>query len=277
MHEETKKWLNEIIQSNRLAIKNPGAKRFMKINPDYIADLTNENQENIDIAIIELREQINQLKPFILRIKGNVIDITEETPTCASYLLLCSILNEWESLLLLAQQWKYSSVSTILRKINEAIDICDLFAFDTKNWIVKNIQSWFSWGTIQNQLTREAHDKATPIEAWIDVATLCSHIYQMESHWAHNGYASILENISPFAEDFDFNWPTGLHRTVSALKSAKYCMTNLIQCLRFVYLIILRDFVWELELEKILKIYNPSIWKNEIPKELRDTFGRKEK
>lgn len=275
MHEQTKNDISLLIQDNQSAIKNPYTKIHAQLNPEIHKNMMNDYLSEIKLLTWELQARITELIPFVGQIKWSTSDITEETHICAIYLLLCSVISEWESVCLLAKEWKYTSIMAILRKISEALDQCQLFILNSQDWEDKHLKDWFLGKIISNGVARKRISEATPKEAWVDVDSLLSHLYQMESNTTHNGYVSMLEGISPFTEDFDFDWSTRYYRTIWALGFAKGNITDFIQVLRLVFFLLLRDTESEARLEAILKIHDPSIWKNEIPQKIKDTFKPK--
>ncbi len=273
MHEETKNVLSAVIENNLRAIKNPGAKFALLQDPSLPTRLMQENQEQIDFYVNRARNVLTSLSPYLYKIKININDITEQTHIVAIYLLLSSTFYEWDSFLNLASSWKYSSAYTILRKINEAIDQVELFIHDYRDSENKNLQDWFSGKIIGNELSRKRIDAEIEEISEIDTKWLLSHLYQVESNPSHNGYASILELVSPFTEDFDHTWPTWLHRTLSLIKWP-YAINSLIQVLRLYYLIVIPDQKIELELESILKIWDPELGSKKSSESVKAKFPK---
>lgn len=104
MSQARRNAITELIQENRTAIKNCERKKELLINPLIEDNLKNDFIEEIDFLIASLNHQLIILTPYIRDMRSKILDITEETTLCAVYLLLCSVIKLFDSILILAKQ-----------------------------------------------------------------------------------------------------------------------------------------------------------------------------
>lgn len=263
-----------LIADNCSKIKNPYTKLESLNNPNWSRDLKHEYFGQITSLLKSLEDQYVDLVPFVKDMRWKISDITEHTAVCAVYLLLCSVLRIWDSIFLLAKSGHYSSVMSLLRMMDEALTQCNLFAFDFQEWKHVNLDTWFSGEIITNKIWRE---KMWALhEDWgVDVYSMTTYIYGMESQIAHSGYVGMIENISPFNEDFDFDGPTGYYRTVWALWSGLNHMTEFNIALKWAYLLILKDHAGYDKIDLILSKYNPTINQETVSQDIKEMFPKK--
>ncbi len=260
MQEKVKNDISFIINDNINAIKNPYTKIELLQNPNILEELEIKYKKEIADLIAELEKQYKDIIPFVESLRNYVKDITEQTFFSAVYLLANSILSIFTSINVLSVKWEYASIMTLLRKLDEATTLCNLFIFDCKENNSENLNKWFSWKIIEHKIWREKMDK---LPEWVNVdfKALQSYVYQMISQAAHNWYSSLLENISPFTENYD-NKSTWYYRTISALKMTLWWITEFIISLKWIYLFIIKDVKIYNKLDLVLKIHNPDFWKN---------------
>ena len=273
MHEKVKNDISHIINDNIRAIKNPYTKLELLQNPNILKELEQDYKNEIESLMLELEKQYNDIIPFIKDLKKYVKDITEQTFFSAIYLLSNSILSIFSSIKILANKWEYISIMTLLRKLDEAATLCNLFSIECNENNPNNLNKWFSWKIINHKIWREKTDK---LPEWINVdfEALQSYLYQMTSQAAHNWYSSLLESISPFTEEYD-NKLTWYYRTISALKMTLWWITEFIIALKWIYLFIIKDSVTYDKLDLLLNKFNPDFWKNTNFSSIEKDFPKK--
>jgi hypothetical protein len=121
-------------------------------------------------------------------------------------------------------------------------------------------------------VTNEFYDEHSP-NSNIDFKKVEAHVYQMESHHAHNSYASILECINPCTEDYDFEGFTGFYRTKFALEYSRGTMTATNIALGTVYSFLLKDLDSSKKINKILIKYDPNI-NQSVSDEIFEQFSK---
>lgn len=272
MQELTRDRINVVIQSNKSAIKNPNAKIALGRNHSLLSDRQEVNKDQIKKTLLVRRDQHSELLPFVKKIKLHIGDITESTHVCAIYILLCHIFENWNSLFILAEQGKNSAVANLLRMIKEGVAMVELFTMEFAKGESTNLDKWFSGEIIGQEICRkmagEFAKEYSPCQE-VNVKELDAHIYQMESQASHNSYLSVLELVSPFTEDFDFDGYTGFVRTCAWIKYGSLASTNI--ALKLVYQLLTRDKKDLERLDKILIKYNPEM-NGEIDKESLKDF-----
>mgnify|MGYP001588103487 CR=1 FL=1 len=68
---------------------------------------------------------------------------------------------------------------------------------------------------------------------------------------------AVLESVSPFTEDFDFDGYTGFYRIISWLRAGSLTTTNI--TLKLVYSSVINNKEYVAKLNEILIRYNPTI------------------
>lgn len=266
MQEQTRKIVKLVMDSNKQAIKNREPKIALKKNPNLLIVNQKKYKNEIDQILIKLRDQYTELLPFVKGIKKHIKDITETSHVCAVYLSLCFAFQNWNSLFLLAEYGKNSAALALIRMIRESLTLAELFALESSKNEREYLDKWCSGEIIPNRIGREMvskfFDELSPIPNLIPlhyVKNLMTKLYQMESQVLHSSYASILECISPFTEDFDFEGYTGFYRTKIFLKHAEGMMTATSSTLKLVYLLLLKDAGSFDKVNEILMKYNPNM------------------
>ncbi|OGY84537.1 MAG: hypothetical protein A3F54_05525 [Candidatus Kerfeldbacteria bacterium RIFCSPHIGHO2_12_FULL_48_17] len=260
MQEKTRKKVEWLIENHKQAIKNNGAKIALARNPNLPRMMQEREKFEIQYLLNRLRDQRTELLPFVKGIKKHVKGITENTHVCAVYILLSRIFQNWDALFLLAEHGKNSPSQNLMRMIKEGCMLVKLFTVDSDSGERKNLDKWFSGDIVSHGIgrdtTSEYFDEHSPYPE-IDTKKLESHIYQMESQASHNAYASILESVSPFTEDFDFDGHADFHHTKAVI--AEGSMTDTAITLKAVYSILLKDIDGFEKISEILIKYNPDI------------------
>lgn len=273
MQEKVKNDISFRIDDNIKVIKNPYTKLELLNNSNLLKEYELDYKKQIEILIIELEKQYNDIVPFVKNLEKYIKDITEQTFFSAVYLLSSSILSIFSSINILAKNWEYNSIMTLLRKLDEATTLCNLFSFECNENDSNNLNKWFSWKIIDHKIWRE---KTDTLPEWIniDFKSLQSYLYQMTSQSAHNWYSSLLENISTFTENYD-NWLTWYYHTISALKMTLWWITEFIITLKWIYLFVIKDVENYDKLDLILEKYNPNFWKNNDFSNIEKDFPKK--
>ena len=260
MQERSRVMVEDVIKSNRDGIKAKGAKVELENNPSMLTTDKAQDEESIRKLLIKLRAQYNELFPYVKKLKNYIADITEETHICAIYLLLCQVFNIWESFFILSEAGKSSSIGGLIRMIKEGDMQVQLFVTEASENSRVNLNKWFKGEIITHGEGRDKVskfiEKGTPVSG-DNLKDLSAHIYQMESQASHNAYTSILELVSPFTEDYDFEGYCGYYRTVIWLKYAFGSLEFTNITLKMVYLNIVKDQGAYKEINKILVKYNP--------------------
>lgn len=261
MQEQSRKKIEDAIKSNRQAIKRKEPKIALARDPNLLRIKHERDRILIELLLSRLRKQLSDLLPFVYKIKPHINDITETTHICAIYLLLCRVFDDWDSLFVLAKNGRSSAAGSIIRMIKEGNMLVNLFAIEFSNKDHANLDKWFSGEIVQHGIGREKMEKyfnkySPPT---LDVKKLATHIYQIESQVSHNAYATILELVSPFTEDYDFDGYTGYHRTISWLRYAVGSLETTNIALKMVYSIVINDDGAFKKINEILIKYNPKI------------------
>lgn len=257
MNKHAKETVEFVIKDNKRAIKSPLPKIALKQNPNLLTDEQKKNEDEIAKRLDYLQKYYDDLLPFIKEIKQHIKNITEETPICAAYLLLSSTARYWESIFLLVKNGDLAFQNT-LRTIKESLALTDLFALEFRKEERKYLDKWFSGEIISHGSARQAHSDffmEDPKNSSFDLKSLAAHIYQIESQSSHNSYATMLECVSPFTEDFDFEKYTRYARTKYAMDYLKGSMDATNITLKSTYLFLIQDEEKYEKLDEILIKY----------------------
>lgn len=262
MQAVTRQKIQNAIEINKRAIKSRNAKLALAMDLNLRSKKLLQDKSKITQHLSILGAYCDELLPFAKKIKKNVNNITEATHVCVIYLLFCSIFDNLNSFFILSQNGKHLAAGTILRQVKEGISMVELFSIEAYLGKRNKLTKWLEGGILgQNECREmmEIYENIYSSNDSIDSKKLSAHIYQMESQSAHNSYESILESISPFTEDFDFEEHTRFHRTVSWLNYAKGSLNALTIALKRVYLLILNQQEEFKKLDCILMKYSPEI------------------
>ena len=248
MQKQTRKTVKLVIDGIKKSIKNRKPKIALEKDPNLLIVNQKKDKNEIDQKLSKLRDQYTELLPFVKGIKEHIKDITEETHVYAVYLLLCFAFQNWNSLFLLAEYGKNSAALALIRLIEESLKLAELFTIEFCKNERKYLNKWCSGEIISHSICREVinkfFDELLPIPnlpPYIYIKKQETYLYQMESQVIHSSYAPILECISPFTEDFDFEGYTGFYRTKIFLKYAEGKMTTTSNTLKLVYILLLKD------------------------------------
>lgn len=267
-----------LIKDNLHKIKSHRPKLARMANPNLLNDQKQQDAEAIGKLLEELTQYCEELQPFISQLKNNISDIAEQSHLCAIYLLMCFNLQTWQSIYMLSREGFYSQTMSLIRIIKESSMICSLFSLEKMQNKEQYLKKWFSGEIISHSNGRKAEEeffeKNSPCPE-IDLKRLQSYIYQMESQPAHCSYASMLENISPFSEDFDLEMYTGFRRVIPALNYAKGSMEDMNITLKSIYLIMLKDSSRYNELDTILIKHNPRYKNATVSEDVLKMFKKK--
>jgi hypothetical protein len=259
MQKSSKKMIEDAIASNKAAIKHGGPKIDLKLNPEMLIADKEFFKKQINSLLLILREHYNELLPYVKKIKSNINDITENTHVCAVYLLLCNIFDNWDSFFLLAEKGKSIASGSLIRLIKEGVMQVEYFSIEALNGDRIALDKWFSGNIIEHGKGREAMSKLfekflpTPGNNYKD---LSASVYQVESQVSHNAYGTILEMVSPFSEDYDFDGYNGHYRAIHWLRYAIGSLEATNMALRSVYLIIIKDLDSHKKIDEILTRHN---------------------
>lgn len=279
MHEKTKIDVEKVIKSNIDAIKNPYTKLEFKENPNILQEIQIKSKKDLNKEVLKIDSHLKNILPYIDFLHNFFIDITDWSIFSSIYLLLLSVFTDFKTVLMLAKEWRYTAIMTLIRKIDEALLQIDLFGIEYSKKESKYLEKWLSWKIISHSDCRK--EIAKTFESYntpdVDTDALQSHIYQMISQVSHNSYASMLENISPFTEKVDFEWPTSYHRTLSSIKFTNQKIDSVFVTLKWVYLFVINDDKKYDEIDLLLKNLNPNINDGHIKKDIIDTFGKQKK
>lgn len=257
MNEETKKDKDFLIADNKRAIKNPKAKDALRENPNLVEEDKESSKMEIAIKLPLLEQYFNELLPFIKNLRNYVGDITEETFVCAVYLSLSHACQDWRSLFTLAKVGDYGSFAFV-RLIKEVIAQSDLFVLNSRKSEHKNLKKWFAGEIVGHGECRDAQDKFMQENGMTadEIKDMAKRIYHMESLLIHGSYISMLESVSPFTEDFDYDGRTQYFRTSKGLDYAKGTMDAMNISLKLVYGQLVGDKEKYEQLDKILTKYS---------------------
>ena len=248
MSEFTKKVIKEAIESNLKAVKSNRPKLLLKNDPELLEKKFIKTNLDIERQLSELVKHYNELLPFVKAIKYQINDITEKTHYCAVYLVLCQAMNYWKSIFLLLKNGESSTIQLTNRAIKEALSLAELFSCEFHNKKDNFLKKWFLGEIIKNKEHRDV------IESLVGeiAGNINKDLYRMESHPVHVSYVSVIELISPFTEDYDFEKYTKFQRTFLNFRYLKGSMDRTNIALKYVYNFLLRDKAGCDQLDKIL-------------------------
>lgn len=258
MNKDAKEKVKFLINDNRRAIKNPFPKLVLKANPNLLIQDREKSRKEISDTLAVIESYYGELVPFIKNLREYVKDITEETHICAVYLLMSHAIQDWKSTFLLARSGDIGSW-TFIRLIKESSALADLFVLEARSNEKKYMEKWFSGEVIGHASCRDAHEKFFKEQEKnkdIDIKKMASEIYHMESLVIHSSYSTMLESVSHFSEDFDYDGRTQYFRTSKMLPYAKGSMESMNISLKLIYLFLIKDPGAYESLDKILVKYS---------------------
>lgn len=257
--------VQKYIQEMREKIKSPDPKKKLADNPDLKSQLLMKMVIEKSEMMPYLLSYYDELEPYVRRLKGLLRDISEETHICAIYILFCHMFETWRAFFYLIEGWFNNSAGRELRNIQESDMLITLFLTEYYKWEDKYLKKWFSGKLISHS---DGRDRVSAFYQEFDKSgaltkKVSSFIHEIESLPTHNGYICMLQLISPFTEDFDFEWHTQHNYCLSEIKHAFPIMTQTNITLKSVYGL-MKDRTCFHELDNILKRYNPNFWKEHI-------------
>lgn len=232
-------------------IKSSDPKKAIIEDSNYILEEKEYLNQQIKIEIFKLKNILDEISPYIYELKIHIHDITEETIYSWIYLNLCLALEVWKSVLILCEHSQYNSVLVLLRTISEINMQCSLLAADFMENKKENLDKWFSGEIITHRVGREKMGNFLWSQE-IDVKNLLSTIYWVQSTYAHNGYVGMLENVSPFTEDFDTNYTPTQRIYETLIGTWEQGMKSFIITLKFIFIKIIKDIDTFDKLDNIL-------------------------
>jgi hypothetical protein len=277
MNTHTKDLVNFLLNNIKQTIKSPDAKKALIANPSIQKELQLENELQIATYLNLLKARHQELSSYVRLLKDHISDVTDKSLLAAVYLLLSYNLHIWESLFILAPKGQYSAILTLIRMLKEISMLAQHFVLEERQGKRIDLDRWFSGEFVNHSAGRESfsifakEDGAYPD---LDVKKLQAHLYQAESLTPHSAYVSVLDTVSPFTEDVDFEGYKGFSRTTSALRYANGTMTDLNLALKMVYGIVLRDSDGYMNLDEILLRYDPSMKQKTLDKDVLDSFKK---
>ncbi|MDD2908079.1 MAG: hypothetical protein PHH98_05585 [Candidatus Gracilibacteria bacterium] len=265
--------IKKLISDNLEKIKDNGAKETLKKYPSIIDELFIEKQDIVEEKIKINTIILSKIIPYVEKVlEGSLVEKNIRT---AIYSLSSLIINDLNASLLLSKAGRYTALMTILRKIDEAIILINALSYEFYKGENKSLISWFDGELIMHGDCRKILEKMNEefdIGIGVNIGSLESYLYQMTSQPAHNGYVSVIENISPFTEKFDFEGSTGFHRTISGIKFLNGIIRGFVDSLKHVYLFVLKDPKGLDEIENIYVNYWGKITRDSISEEIINKF-----
>lgn len=263
MNPQTKVLIQELIRGHRKAIKNSKAKEALRLDPDILDKNSKKFKKETEENLQSLKNYYNELFPIIKSFKKNIKDIIEETPACATYLLLCNMFKTWDAFFELVNLQHHFAALVLIRNIKECSALIELLAIENYNNTDSFLSKWFAGEIINHKECREEikkffnnHKKESGPQYPTELAT---HLYSAESQAPHNSYASILESISPFSEDFEFEGHTANFRTIHVTKYAIGSMTRTNIAIKLATMFVYKDTDTLAAVENVLIKYNPQM------------------
>lgn len=227
MREDNKKDIQLLIDDHKAAIKDGGPKKAIKDDPFYLEKDRALIAKEIAISLEILINYYQTLFSFLSKIKSHIQDITEQTHIAAMYLTLCNVFEFWSSFFILLKNGKGIECACLLRTIKEGNMQVDLLVTDALKKVDADLNKWFSGEILSHGVGRKKLSKfigESKTEDGDEFKELSTKTYQMESQAAHNSYESILECVSPFTEDYDFD---GYSNNFRASTWAKYAIGSM--------------------------------------------------
>lgn len=262
--EETMVLINKLIKETVDKINNSNATSFSPLQKDIIlSNYYTENNKEINIILSKLLSYYNEILPFVKNIRKNIHTITEQTHICASYLILQQSFQNWNSIFLLSKHGMSPGILCLLRTIKEGLDLICLFSMESHKQEAHYLHRWFAGEIIEHGKYRSELEKFYTNENFFNIENItnssdlkinATSIYKIDSLAVHNAYLPLVQNISPFTQDYDTEI-TSYIRTLSALKYAAESMNQTTITLKTIYRFILNDREKYIQLSDILTKY----------------------
>lgn len=259
MNPESKKIVRQLINGHLKAIKNKDPKNELKEDSSLLGKNLMRDKQEINRLLKELKKYYYELLPVVKSFRVHINDIIENSHVCAIYLLLCQTFQNWNAFFELVDANQSSAATILIRSIKESVALIELFSLEYSTNDRKNLDKWFKGEIISHKTCREKQDKLFKQimpRVGNDMGSLNTYLYSMESQAPHNSYSSILESISPFTEDFDFEEYTRSYRTVAITKYAIGSMTAVNISMKMATILVLKNPQILTKIEKILLKYN---------------------
>jgi len=230
---------------------------ILKSDPERPRREREQDRNTAALQVFETRRLLDQIAPYILRIRSLIGRITDETLEVACYLLFCNAVQNFEAILLLAREGFDGQIGILVRATIEVLDLIALFLQEIREG--RQLKSWFSGNIIPNaEAQKSTHrflnqGRSEPV----DVRGLQSGIYFALSSYTHGSYMSLIHSIDPYTRDFDWSRTGGSHHVLhGALPFAKQIVVKLVITLKQFYRFHLHEDVACAELDDILNRAN---------------------
>lgn len=253
-----KETIKKLIANHKAAIKERKGKIELKQNPQLIEEQSDKYSKEIKQELVKLREYYDALEKVTKALKGHVSDITDDQFTTAIYILATHNLQTLNSIFTLAEN-KGASSPSLIRVVKEINAQIDLFRMEFKKGDRRNLDEWLCGEIISHGAFRKAKADEASIALGKDKAEKLKadtlNVYRLESQMTHNSYAALLENISPYTEDFDYSGHTQHERTIHMLKYTKGTMDNFAIVLKGVFAHMENGDKTRDEIDRLMKEY----------------------
>lgn len=238
-------------------------KDFLEKNPDVPKKTIEENTIVILAKIENLREILEEITPYILKIRQYTPNLLDQNRFSAVYFLFGKISQSWRALFLLAKEGFHYEVMEILRSIIEASDLAFLFAKGDDS--STDLKKWFDGEIVGNSEVRESlgefiNEGLEESGITFSVKKLGAGIYGALSKYTHVSYAALLDSFDVYSRDFDFEKRSGFHYTAkSSLQFARGTMSQTIIGLKNFYMTVGDNDSYK-ELDLILRKNFPDMY-----------------
>jgi len=242
--------------SNRVAkLRSHEAKNYMLANPLYPTQQKKSDIEQINEKLVPLRVIHAELTDRVKKLKELVPDITEQSTSCAIYLLYGKVLQTWDSIFLLASRGHGFDTMEFRRSIGENLDLIHTFYLDESGELLKR---WFDGEIISHKVSREIESeflkkgKIKEVdEGKLSPQQMAVDIYRGFSQYTHRSYLALLDCVDPFNEDFDWSLNAGAHWILNNMHALENAMVTTLIALKMTYRA-LKDDTSYAEIDKIL-------------------------
>ncbi|MBP7823207.1 hypothetical protein KA050_02535 [Candidatus Gracilibacteria bacterium] len=252
--------IKQKISENIGKIKSNEPKELLKIDVKTPSLFKERYIAQINDSLEQAEKYKNSLLPYVRTLKQNISDITEQTHLCAIYLLLSHIFDSYDALFLLIRNGFSSALMNHIRMMKEADGLISLFVMEYEKSEEKNLKDWFSGVIVLNGKYRERiGDHYESFLGEEGASQLKEHevfLHRLLSIGTHNGYATMIESITPFYEDFDLEKVVHYNYSLRTSSLLKGLLLESNLTLRNVYMHLLPGLEETQKLEKIQKEHN---------------------
>jgi len=194
-------------------LKSGIARNKFLLDISYPARQQSKDKYTVKISVKWIENFLPELLVLIKSIRPHFDKIWDQNRIVASYLLLGKAYKILESILCIAKEGYSSSIVELARSGQEAIDLVFLFSNDKSD---KFLKLWFKGEIVGNSESRKIIDQSVnqmyaAFNKSLPVKKAKDDIYWVYSLYTHSGYATIIEMIDVFHEDFDFETYAGFH------------------------------------------------------------------